>query len=253
MRGTADKLELFAERLKKAMYLKDMSVAQLAKTTGIGQSTIHRYLSGEREPIYGNLIAISRALDADLNFLTGVDCTDSGKVFAEFINKLASEVGSRLGVRVAREGPPGADPARTLGRIPVIGRISDGPNLKFTDEGHPSGEPLYVMPALGDTDLFAYGIVFEGDSMASRILDGDVTICSPDADWGSGDMVLVRRADGQMVVRVIQERESSYLLRSYNPAYALEEIRRKQVSFIHKLTSIRPRAHLRDADAGYGV
>lgn len=231
----------FAGRLKKAMGLKSMSAARLARETGIGESTIHRYLTGEREPIYGNLIAIARALEADLDFLTGMDGASPGGMLAELINKLAADVRRWVEIDGVSEASLDDATARAIGRIPVIGTISEGQSLEFTSDGHPHGRAVYVIPTLGDTDQFAYGIESVGDAMAPRIMERDVVVCSPEAEWASGDLVILRNSAGEMLIRVIQERRSSYLLRSYDLASNDIELPKSKVLFVHKVVSIRPK------------
>ncbi len=241
----------FADRLKKAMYLRDVSVAQLARATGIGESTIHRYLTGEREPIYGKLIEIASALKADLNFLAGMDEAGPQDMTAAFISKLASDVGARLGIQRVTEGTSDAETAAILGKLPMLGPLSEGPGMEFTDQGYPAGPCHYFIPSLGDTGRHAYALAIDDDSMAPRVQNGDLVVCSPDEDWESGDLVIVRSLRGDMVLRLIQDRDSAYLLRSYDPARDLVERSKKDVSFVHKATSIRPGAHARHMDEGY--
>jgi transcriptional regulator with XRE-family HTH domain len=231
---------MFAKRLKEAMQLKRMSVARLARQTGIGESTIFRYLSGDREPIYGNLIAIATALDVDLDFLAGRDDAQRANVLSELVEKLTTDLRSTLGISTAKDAPADSDSMRVAARIPVVGRISQGLSLRFTDEGYPRGESLFGVPRLGDDDPHAFGFIFEGDSMTLRVLDGDIVICSPSEQWKSRDLVVLRKTNGEITVKDISERKGYFVLRSYNPAYDLEEIPKSEVSFVHKLTSIRP-------------
>jgi len=234
---------VFAERLREAMQLRRMSATQLAKKTEIGESTIFRYLSGDREPIYRNLVAIAGALGVGLDFLAGMDSAASDKrTLVEVVERLATDVRSTLGISTAKDAPTHSGSGNIFGHIPVIGRMSLGPSFEFSEEGYPRGEPLFGIPRLGDDDPHAFGVIFEGDSMTLRILDGDVVICSPLDEWQSGDLVLLRKTSGDLAVNEISQRRAYFVLRSYNPAYDLEEIPEAEVSFVHKLTSIRPRA-----------
>ena len=233
--------DIFAKRLREAMKLKRMSAAQLAKLTGIGQSTIFRYLGGSRTPIYGNLIAIASVLNVDLDFLAGRDTQDRAGMLSEMFEKLASDVRSSFGLKTVKDAAN--DHAALDGRfteIPVLGKTSQGPDFRFNDEGYPLSGPMFDVPRLGDNDPHAFGIIFEGDSMTLRLLDGDIAVCSPDAEWDSGDLVFLRRSDGRVTIKEISERKAYYVLRSYNPAYDLEEIPKKEISFVHKVASIRP-------------
>lgn len=239
---THDDLDIFARRLKEAMKIRHMSAAELAKLTGIGQSTIFRYLGGSRTPIYGNLIAIASTLSVDLDFLAGRDGPEKANMLSELMEKLASDVRSSFGIGTARDAPTPPGSSKILAYIPVLGNISQGPTFQFNDEGYPLSEPLFGMPRLGDDDPDAFGLIFEGDSMTLRLLEGDVAVCSPGAEWDSGDLVLLRKHTGELTLKEISEKKAYFVLRSYNPSYDLEEIPKKEVSFVHKLTSIRPDA-----------
>lgn len=233
---------VFAERLREAMQLRRISATQLAKKTDIGESTIFRYLSGDREPIFRNLVAIAGALGVGLDFLAGTDSAAGDKnTLVEVVERLATDVRSTLGIREVKDAPLHPGSPVILGHIPVIGKMSLGPGFEFSEEGYPCGEPVFAIPRSGDDDPHAFGVIFEGDSMTLRILDGDVVICSPREEWESGDLVLLRKTSGELAVNEISHRRAYYVLRSYNPAYDLEEIPEAEVSFVHKLTSIRPR------------
>jgi transcriptional regulator with XRE-family HTH domain len=235
-------LDIFARRLKEAMKLRRMSAAQLAKLTGIGQSTIFRYLGGSRTPIYGNLIAIASTLNVDLDFLAGRDGPEKANMLSELMEKLASDVRSSFGIGTARDAPTDPGSGKLLAHIPVLGKISQGATFRFNNDGHPLSEPLFGIPRLGDDDPDAFGVIVEGDSMTLRLLEGDVAVCSPRAEWDSGDLVLLRKNTGELTLKEISEKKAYFLLRSYNPSYYLEEIPKREVSFVHKLTSIRPGA-----------
>ena len=53
-------------KLKKIMEERHISICRLAKMTGLAQSTIWRYVHGEREPAISCLKKIAKALDVDL-------------------------------------------------------------------------------------------------------------------------------------------------------------------------------------------
>jgi SOS-response transcriptional repressor LexA/DNA-binding Xre family transcriptional regulator len=251
MNGETQSRESFAYRLNKAMFLRDMSVAQLARATGIAESTIHRYLADQSEPIFSNLIDIAVALKADLNFLSGMDAVGADDMAAAFVNKLVADVKGKLGVQGVTEGPSRSDAAAVLGRLPVLGLLSESDGMEFTDQGYPAGASLYFIPSLGDTARHAYGLAVDDDSMTPRIQRGDIVVCCPDENWESGDLVAVRTSSGHILLRLIQDRDSSYVLRSYDPSRDLVEMPSREVSFVHKATSIRPGAHARHIDSGY--
>ena len=63
----------FTERTKGLMTEKSVTQKELAKVTGISESSISRYLSGELNPRMDILSNISRALGTTVSYLMGED------------------------------------------------------------------------------------------------------------------------------------------------------------------------------------
>ena len=64
------------KRIKKAMESKNMKQYELAEKTYITQTTISRYITGERTPDAINLKAICEALDVSADWLLGLGEND---------------------------------------------------------------------------------------------------------------------------------------------------------------------------------
>lgn len=62
-----------ADRIKKAMEIRNIKQSELAFRTGIGKSSISTYLSGEYEPKQKNIYKIAKALDVNEGWLMGED------------------------------------------------------------------------------------------------------------------------------------------------------------------------------------
>ncbi len=60
-----------SKRLKKALDLRDMKAADLAKKTGIGKSSISTYLSGNYKPKMDNLQKMADAMNVNAEWLAG--------------------------------------------------------------------------------------------------------------------------------------------------------------------------------------
>lgn len=58
------------KNLKQIRTAAGMSITTLAHTTGITRQSIHRYESGEAEPVLSNAVSIADALNVDLDLLT---------------------------------------------------------------------------------------------------------------------------------------------------------------------------------------
>lgn len=65
--------ETFSERLDKALAYRNMKPVDLAKLTGISESTISQYRSGYAKPKEKRLVVIANALRVDPSWLMGID------------------------------------------------------------------------------------------------------------------------------------------------------------------------------------
>ncbi len=66
-------MDSIANRLKKALELREMTQADLVKKTGIGKSSISTYISGEYKPKQKNTYKIAKALNVNEAWLMGLD------------------------------------------------------------------------------------------------------------------------------------------------------------------------------------
>lgn len=62
-------LDIFSGNLKDMMREGDYSVGELSFATGIPQSTISRYVNGERIPTPYNIVRLARELNVPVNDL----------------------------------------------------------------------------------------------------------------------------------------------------------------------------------------
>lgn len=67
--------EIFAERLKELLELKDKSQAQLAKELGTTPQAVSSYVKGKTTPDYDILCRIADILGVSVDFLLGVEST----------------------------------------------------------------------------------------------------------------------------------------------------------------------------------
>lgn len=63
--------EMYAKRLKRAMEIRGVDVLTLAKKAGLGETTIRKYLNGFMCPKFRELVRISLALDASIDWMMG--------------------------------------------------------------------------------------------------------------------------------------------------------------------------------------
>ncbi len=65
--------EIFPARLRQVLRQRGMSQRQLARTVGVGDNTIHNWLTGFSTPRIWHLPELARALGVSIDWLLGVD------------------------------------------------------------------------------------------------------------------------------------------------------------------------------------
>jgi transcriptional regulator with XRE-family HTH domain len=92
-------LETIANRIKKALEIRNMRQADLASITGIGKSSISTYISGAYEPKQRNIYKISKALNVDEAWLMGYDVPMERKdkiVFGDELENILNELSAEF-------------------------------------------------------------------------------------------------------------------------------------------------------------
>jgi SOS-response transcriptional repressor LexA len=119
--------------------------------------------------------------------------------------------------------------------VPVLREIpSDLSNAHLKDfaEGY---EP--VPESFPDSShLFALRVM--GDSMAPIIKDNDVIIVSPEATWGSGDVVVAKTEEGGTIINRMRIREDSIVLEPFNPLFPPIFYKIGQIQIIGKVVRV---------------
>jgi phage repressor protein C with HTH and peptisase S24 domain len=113
------------------------------------------------------------------------------------------------------------DGARSQQSVPLLGLAQAGGDGYFDDNGFPSGKGWdeVALPAAGDEH--AYALEISGDSMKPAYRDGDIVVVSPGTPIRRGDRVVVKIADGEVMVKELKRRTAKMLeLASLNPAQA---------------------------------
>jgi len=121
-------------------------------------------------------------------------------------------------------------------RIPVIGFAQAGDNGYFDDAGYPTGSGWeeIVFPDIGDPN--AYALMVSGDSMEPLYRDGDRIIVSPVANIRSGDRVVVKTSEGEVMAKELIRRTAQLIeLRSINPEYENPVLPTTEVEWIARI------------------
>lgn len=172
---------LFIRNLAKLLRERDISQSDLARRSGIRQSSISDYLTGKYDPKQDKIDAIAAALGVSPTWLMG-----------------------------------GVD-GQTSIRVPVLGRIPAGIPIEAIEEILSYEE---LSPDNYKTDKQYFALMVQGDSMSPRYLEGDVVIVErrDDCDSGKDCIVMVNDHDATLK-RLIKYQNGSIELRPLNEAY----------------------------------
>lgn len=179
-------MSIFQERLRKTMFFKGIRQVDITERTGIDKSKISRYVSGQNMPSGDTLAKLANALGVSAAWLAG-------------------EGPDMDPVELIRE----SDDFRT---IPVVGRVA-------------AGAPIFAVEnqvdtiAVKDTRTGLFGLRIVGDSMAPRIMDGDLVVVHQQNNAKDGDIVIAI-VDDEATCKVYKKSPWGVSLVPFNSSYA---------------------------------
>lgn len=188
-------LSTFKDRLQKAMSLRGMRAADLARDTGLSKARISQYTNGIYEPKQKALCQIAKALHVNELWLMGND------------------VPMEQNPMFATPDVPGIFPLESC-RFPMLGEIACGkPMMAYEDL------ESYV---ISGTDLHAdFCLRARGDSMiGARIMDGDIVFIRS-ADMVSNGEIAAVVIDNEATLKRVYyyPEEQKLILTPENPKY----------------------------------
>lgn len=88
-------------------------------------------------------------------------------------------------------------------------------------------------------DRKAFGLEIRGDSMTPKIDEGDIALVCPSWTPRSGDVVIARTLEGDVMCKVFQPRSGGIILSSYNPAHPPIELTREEIAWIYPVGGLQ--------------
>ena len=171
-------MDTFAMRLRKALNIRGMKQSELCAKTDIPKSAMSQYANGSFEPKQDRLQAIALALDVNEAWLMGYDNISMERTETFDIFKV-----------------PGIIPVPSGKKIPVIGSIACGTPILATQNIED-----YIETSPSDKATFA--LRCKGDSMAPRLLDGDVVLIHQQPTVENGETAAVLIGEDATLKRV---------------------------------------------------
>ena len=187
-----DDLDVIGRRIKERREALGLLQEDLAKRVGYkSKATISRIESGQRDLHQSVIYKLAEALHVTPAYLVGIE-----------------DIHGRI-----LDDPP------LPVRVPVLGYVAAGLPISCVTEILDYEEVTPEMAA--GRELFALRI--KGDSMAPKICDGDIVICSSQQDAESGEICIVQVCDGDAVAEAtckkVRKHHDGIELIPTNPAY----------------------------------
>jgi repressor LexA len=174
----------FKERINYMMKRRDIAnAAELSRMTGLTQVAIRNYMRGIKVPNAQALIKLSKSLNTTTDYLL-------------------------TGTSVRPD------------RIPLLSKIPGGAPVAFTDGEYPVGFGEEFVDRGDVTDMNAFALIVDGDSMSPRINSGDIVIISPNAPVNSRCIAAVTiQNEDHTLKRVIFLDKGKVLLQPENESF----------------------------------
>src|SRR4029078_3997472 len=118
----------------------------------------------------------------------------------------------------------------------LLGLARAGSGGYFDDVGFRAGKGWdeVALPPAGDEH--AYALEISGDSMKPAYRDGDVIVVSPGTPIRRGDRVVVKRREGEEMVKELKRRTAKMIkLQSLNPSHANRTLPASDVEWIARI------------------
>ncbi|MET0676260.1 MAG: helix-turn-helix transcriptional regulator [Bradyrhizobium sp.] len=128
------------------------------------------------------------------------------------------------------------DGARGAPSMPLLALSQAGQGGCFDESGFPSGKSWEEAALPSGHDEHAYALEISGDSMRPAYRDGDIIMVSPGTPIRRGDRVVLKTADGEVMIRELKRRTARTLeLQSLNPAQADRSLDADDVAWIARI------------------
>lgn len=198
----------FAGRLQQLMAEVGIEARALARAADLSESTIYRYLAGDRrEPGAGQIVAIARALGVSPGRLLGVE----GET------------------EESDETLTGSEPVARFELVPIMGRVTAGPGGVAEEQIEEYRHiPSTFIPRGQERSCFL--VQARGESMVDAgIREGDLLLVCPTVAVRDGDVAIVDVDGEAMVKRVYIQSVRRVMLVSDNSAYPPRFVERARI------------------------
>lgn len=182
--------ESFQKRLEKALNFRNMKPVELHERTGISESLLSKYLSGNAIARQRKIALISETLNINPVWLMGYDVPMEE-------------------TQVDYLGNP-------VTKIPLLGVVKAGYDYMAQEnwEGMIEVDKDIIKDG---ADYFALKI--KGDSMSPVLIENDIVVIKKQEDFENGDLVVAIINGDEATIKKGRKNDTSIVLQPFNPNY----------------------------------
>ena len=191
-------VDTFANRLEKAMNLKNMKQVDLVEKTNIDKSLISNYLKGKYKAKQDNLYLLAKILNVSEAWLMGYD-VPMERNSDDILNKI------------------GAIPIFDIDvtNIPLLGTVKAG--YDYLAQENIIDYISFKVDGTDKENYYALNVV--GDSMTPLFDDGDTVIVHKQDDFENGDNCVVLINGEEATIKKVYKDNTGIELKAVNPYY----------------------------------
>lgn len=191
-------VDTFANRLQKAMNLKNMKQVDLVEKTNIDKSLISNYLKGKYKAKQDNLYLLAKILNVSEAWLMGYD-VPMERNSEDILNKI------------------GAIPIFDIDvtNIPLLGTVKAG--YDYLAQENIIDYISFKVDGTDKENYYALNVV--GDSMTPLFDDGDTVIVHKQDDFENGDNCVVLINGEEATIKKVFKGNTGIELKAVNPYY----------------------------------
>lgn len=192
-------VDSFANRLNKAISLRNIKPVDLSEKTGIDKSKISSYMSGRYKAKQDGVYLLAQALNVSEVWLMGYDV------------------------------PMESTPIKKISkiRIPVLGKVKAGYDYLAQENiiGYES------IDNVSDSENY-YALQISGDSMEPLFSDGDIAIVHKQDDFESGNTCIILINGDEATVKKVVRMDDGIDLIAMNPYYPVRHFTKNEMNEI---------------------
>ena len=183
-------IDSFQKRLEKALKFRNLKPVELHEKTGISESLLSKYLSGNAIARQRKITLISDALNINPVWLMGYDVPMEE-------------------VKTDKLGNP-------ISEIPLLGTVKAGYDYMAQEnwEGMIEVDKDIIKDG---ADYFALKI--KGDSMSPVLIENDIVVIKKQEDFENGDLVVAIINGDEATIKKGRKNDTSIVLQPFNPNY----------------------------------